>query len=112
MNEVDKFELYKKMTPKEILFYESLIKPFEKPFRATKTEDMKIEYVYQSINNLTGPVWHYFQPNIIKPVDKINYHNQFIKLQESLKKISKPKITYQIICIKKYRKVETYEQSR
>lgn len=51
------------------------------------SDNFKIEYVYQSIDNLLGPIKYYFPPNIIKPVDEIKYHIKFIEQKELLKNL-------------------------
>ena len=49
--------------------------------------DMKVEYVYQSINMLKHPIIYRINPNLIIPTDKIKYHRKFIEQKEILKSL-------------------------
>lgn len=47
--------------------------------------DMKVEYVYQSINVLKHPIIYRINSYLIIPTDMIKYHRKFIEQKEILK---------------------------
>lgn len=47
--------------------------------------DMKVQYVYQSINMLKYPIIYRINPDLIIPTDRIKYHRKFIEQKEILK---------------------------
>ena len=47
--------------------------------------DMKVEYVYQSINALKYPIIYRINPDLITPSNQIKYHKKFIEQKEILK---------------------------
>lgn len=47
--------------------------------------DMKVEYVYQTINVLKHPIIYRINPYLIIPTDRIKYHRKFIEQKEILK---------------------------
>lgn len=47
--------------------------------------DMKVQYVYQSINMLKYPIIYRVNPDLIIPTDMIRYHRKFIEQKEILK---------------------------
>lgn len=49
--------------------------------------DMKVEYVYQSIDMLKHPIIYRINPNLIISSNQIKYHKQFIEQKETLKKL-------------------------
>lgn len=49
--------------------------------------DMKVEYVYQSINMLKHPIIYRINPDLIIPINKIKYHRKFIEQNEVLKNL-------------------------
>ena len=49
--------------------------------------DMKVEYVYQSINALKYPITYRINPDLITPINKIKYHKKSIEQKEILKNL-------------------------
>lgn len=49
--------------------------------------DMKVQYVYQSINMLKHPIIYRINPDLIIPINKIKYHRKFIEQKEILKNL-------------------------
>lgn len=49
--------------------------------------DMKVEYVYQSIEALKHPIIYRINPDLIIAIDKIKYHRKFIEQKEILKNL-------------------------
>ena len=49
--------------------------------------DIKVEYVYQSINMLKHPIIYRINPYLIIPTNKIKYHRKFIEQKEILKNL-------------------------
>ena len=50
--------------------------------------DIKVEYVYQSIEMLKHPIIYRINPNLIISSNQIKYHKQFIEQKKNTEKIT------------------------